>query len=62
MANRPFPFEAFARIVGGTNWVVARRTRRIIEQCGEDVICLSPRKYEEAARAAMIEVYGTEED
>lgn len=32
------PVEAFRREVGGTNWVIAKRTKRIIERYGEDVI------------------------
>lgn len=29
----------------GENWVIARRTSRVVYQYGDDVICLSPAKY-----------------
>lgn len=51
---RPFPFEEFARIVGGHNWVVTRRTPRIIATYGEDVICLSRQQHMNAERLAYL--------
>ena len=35
----------FMRKRFGKNWVLARRTARILERYGEDVRCVSPRKY-----------------
>lgn len=34
----------------GTNWVIARRTLSIVRRYGEDVVCLSPQKYEAIER------------
>lgn len=60
MAYRPFPFEKFHAIVGGSNWVITkRRTTKLMEQYGEDVICLTPRQYEEAKRLSRMQEYGT---
>lgn len=50
----PFPFDAFYKIVGGRNWVIARRTPRIVARYGVDVICLSPKRYAEAERVARL--------
>lgn len=36
---------------GGRNWVLARRSRRIVRQYGDDVLCLSQKRY----RAAELE-------
>lgn len=52
--REPFPLDRFAEIVGGSNWVLARRTKRIVERYGEDVICLSPKQYENAERLARL--------
>lgn len=41
------PFSEFMRDRVGPNWVIARRTPRIVRQYGEDVICLTPKRYEE---------------
>jgi hypothetical protein len=38
----------------GRNWVVARRTPRIVAAYGEDVICLSPKAYRNAQRLAHL--------
>lgn len=40
--------------IGGKNWVVARRTPRIVAQYGEDVICLTPKAYREKERLAHL--------
>jgi len=40
--------------VGGENWVLHRRTPRIVERYGPDVICLSQRAYAEAERRARV--------
>lgn len=45
--------DAFAREVGGRNWVIARRTKRIVERFGEGVICLSQKQYLAASLAAL---------
>lgn len=37
----------------GPNWVVGRRTKRIVEKYGEDVQCYSPEKYADAERRAI---------
>lgn len=29
----------------GRNWVISRRTPRIVAQYGEDVVCISPKEY-----------------
>lgn len=42
---------------GGKNWVIARRTPNILARYGEDVICLSRKRYKEAERAWR-ELYG----
>jgi hypothetical protein len=45
----------FARIVGGSNWVVGvRPTPNILARYGEDVVCLSPQKYADAERIAKL--------
>ena len=46
--------DEFAAEVGGHNWVVSRRTPRILAKYGEDVICLSPKRYREAERLALL--------
>lgn len=30
---------------GTGNWVIAKRTKRVVANYGEDVVCLSPREY-----------------
>jgi hypothetical protein len=52
--HEPFPRETFAKIVGGRNWVIARRSSRIVERYGDDVICLSPQRYRDAERIARL--------
>lgn len=49
-----FPFDAFAKIVGGHNWVIARRSPRILARYGSDVVCLTPKQYTEAERVARL--------
>jgi hypothetical protein len=34
----------------GQNWVVARRTKRIVRKYGDDVVCISQRRYSEMRR------------
>ena len=34
----------------GKNWVIHRRTERILRRYGPDVVCVSPKKYYEAER------------
>jgi hypothetical protein len=41
------------RAILGPNWVVARRTLRIVQKYGKDVNCVSLRKYHEAERQAI---------
>jgi hypothetical protein len=48
-------YEAeFARVVGGGNWVIARRTPRILARYGQDVVCLSPKTYANAKRVTAL--------
>lgn len=54
ISYEPFPFETFHKIVGGKNWVVARRTPNIVARYGKDVICLSPQRYASAERLAWL--------
>jgi hypothetical protein len=49
-----FPFERFAELVGGHNWVIARRSGRIVVKYGANVVCLSPERYREAERVARL--------
>ena len=52
--NELVPFNTFAEIVGGTNWVIARRTPNILARYGDDVICLSKKHYKDAERLARL--------
>lgn len=45
--------EELRQELGGTNWVLARRTKAIVDRYGEDVICVSPAQYEKAERTAL---------
>ena len=61
-AARPFDYaeptpDEMRAAIGGRNWVVARRTPRIVERYGSDVICLSQAKYA-SAEARAIEARG----
>jgi hypothetical protein len=40
--------------IGGTNWMIGPRTRRIVALYGEDVICLSHKSYRNAQRLAHL--------
>lgn len=42
--------EALRKEIGTSNWVVHRRTRRIVEKYGEDAVCLSHKRYLGARR------------
>ena len=46
---------------GGKNWVLARRTERIVRRYGADVRCLSKKQYAAAERAWRI-MYGDPHD
>lgn len=37
----------------GKNWVIARRTKKIVKKYGEDVKCYSPKQFEKAERTAI---------
>ncbi len=52
--HEEFPFDAFAKIVGGHNWVIARRTPNILARYGQDVVCLTPKSYQNAERLAWL--------
>lgn len=53
----PFPADLNEEI-GGRNWVVARRTQRIIERYGAGVICLSRKQFEAARVRAVARLKG----
>lgn len=50
--------DLIERKYGSRNWVVARRTSRIVERYGEDVVALSQRKF--SALKAELDVLGRE--
>ena len=52
--DKSFPSAEFYAIVGGKNWVLHRRTPRIVARYGEDVICLSQAGYANAERLARL--------
>ena len=61
-AARPFDYaeptpDDMCAAISGRNWVIARRTPRIVERYGPDVICLSQAKYA-SAEARAIEARG----
>lgn len=56
--NAP-PFIEWARRQIGSNWVIARRTARIVERYGADVVCLTQSKYK-ALREQYRDLYGEE--
>lgn len=37
----------------GANWVIARRTKSIVEKYGEDVRCYTSKQFDEAVRRAI---------
>jgi hypothetical protein len=45
--NVPPSFSDFLRENVGRNWVLARRTSRIVKRYGADVVCLSQQRYTE---------------
>lgn len=45
LAKAPVSFTAFIRERVGANWVLARRTPRIVARYGEDVVALSQQQY-----------------
>lgn len=46
--------DVFHNLIGGSNWVLARKTPNILARYGTDVICLSNKKYDEAMRLANL--------
>lgn len=40
---------------GTRNWVVARRTKRIVERYGDDVVCLSQKRFRALERESEYE-------
>jgi hypothetical protein len=46
--------EEFHAEIGGSKWVLARRSRHIVERYGPHVICLSPQRYADAERLALL--------
>lgn len=53
IATHGGPTSEEMRRVLGSNWVLARRTRRIVAQYGDDVKCYSAKQYEAAEREAI---------
>ena len=66
MTREPLPHEAanpfryaeptageISAVLGSSNWVVARRSPRIVEHYGEDVVCISPQGYAKAEAKAI---------
>lgn len=53
--DNSFPFNEFYAIVGGKNWVIARKSACILGKYGKDVICLSPQRYKDAERLARLQ-------
>lgn len=54
-ANKPVTVsDIIAERHGSTNWVLARRTRRIVERYGADVVTLTQKQYAAAAKEADI--------
>jgi hypothetical protein len=49
-----YSLDDFYAVIGGENWVLARRTLSIVASYGEDVICLSPKAYRNAQRLAHL--------
>lgn len=48
--------EYIRATVGTSNWVVfARRTKRIVEKYGDDVVVFTPKRYKELRRKYEIE-------
>jgi hypothetical protein len=52
--DNSFPFDEFRQIVGGSNWVIARRSPHIVARYDSDVVCLSQQKYKNAERLARL--------
>ena len=52
ISNWPTATE-IAEYLGGRNWVVARRTPRIVRKYGADVICISQAKYSKMHRELL---------
>jgi hypothetical protein len=38
-------FSAWLRERLGSNWVVAKRTKRVVERYGDDVVCVSLKRF-----------------
>jgi hypothetical protein len=53
MNSNGYPTHDELRNIIGSNWVVARRTTRIVREYGESVLCLSPKKLDEAEIRAL---------
>lgn len=56
--ERPFDYahptpDELRAVLGSRNWVIARRTPRIVARYGEDVLCLSPKAYAKAEAEAI---------
>jgi hypothetical protein len=54
--------DALATELGGRPWVIARRTKRIVTKYGEDVVCVTLKRYHEALKKVDPERYGREHD
>lgn len=49
--------EALCRAIGSTNWVLHRRTKRMIEKYGPDVVCLTQKSYDAAVDRALADEF-----
>jgi hypothetical protein len=45
--------DEMCEVLGTRNWVIARRSKRIVERYGADVRCLTPAQYEHAETQAI---------
>jgi hypothetical protein len=53
MRTRLPRIEDLSRVIGSQNWVLHRRTNRIVERYGKDVVCLTRKQYESAVSKAL---------
>jgi len=45
--------DVLSEEIGGHNWVIHRRTKRIVDHYGESVICITKRQYDAAVDRAL---------
>lgn len=44
--------DEMSKAIGSKNWVIARRSERIVRRYGDDVVCLTSKQYEDAEQKA----------